>query len=129
MEEEIVITEESTNYFILYYLYLGKLKEFGLIEGGSTEITGKGFDIAIDLYDAGVRIPDDYLKQIVESDPEITELKDAVYKFMSEMQQVGFEVYKEYIKWATDQRKSEQQVSTPPTVNHNSIKKPWWRFW
>jgi len=49
------------------FFYLGKLKEFGLIEGGDFGITTKGFDVSYDLYKEGFKVSKDTLRTCLVS--------------------------------------------------------------
>ena len=53
---ELDIKENWKELGTLFYLYIGKLAEFGLITNGPESLTSAGFDIAIDSYDNGVRL-------------------------------------------------------------------------
>lgn len=46
---------KGTEYLILLCWRLGQLKELGLIDGGESQLTSNGFDIAMDLHEEGYR--------------------------------------------------------------------------
>lgn len=46
----MALSEEAKMKGTIFFLYMGKLVEFGLIEGNA-RLTTKGFDLAMDSYD------------------------------------------------------------------------------
>jgi len=85
---------------MLTFFYMGKLSEFGLIKGGENEITTKGFDVAIDLYNNGFKISkkemEMCLRSIMKDSPK--EMQHQFLVLMLHMQELGIDKFKEELK-------------------------------
>lgn len=84
----------------LIYLYLGKLSEFGLIERGdkSSMLTPKGFDLAIDAYDKGVRLTKKEISVYLDSVDESSNIKPQLLQMIMHLQEIGFDKMKEEVE-------------------------------
>jgi len=84
----------------LFFLYIGKLKELGLIEGGAGDLTMKGFDIAIDAYNSGHRLSDEEISNFLEAAPGMDDddTIEAAFGMIAKMQEIGFDGMKELVE-------------------------------
>jgi hypothetical protein len=92
---------DSEDYTIgsLYVLYLGKLQEFGLLEGeGTYQLTTKGFDLAIDAYDKGQRLSEEEIMCFIEATDGMEEIKTEVFYMIERIQRIGFEETKKELE-------------------------------
>ena len=101
------MTEEIKIKGTIFYLYLGQLAELGLLEGPS-QLTTKGFDMAIDAHDMGIRLTEQEILGFITAhigmaDGGILEENvDMIYSMIDELQKLGFEKMKKQIKDLTD---------------------------
>ena len=79
----------------LMFLYLGQLVELGLIESdGQTQLTTKGFDIAIDAFDSGTRLTE---AEVIELTPE-SFFSDGIGELVLHLQKIGFAAMKKDVE-------------------------------
>lgn len=81
----------------LFFLYIGKLAEFNLVTGGYN-LTPKGFDLAIDAYDKGLRLSDEEVLYYIDNTPGMEAIKFEVFVMVKHLQDVGFEEVKKFIE-------------------------------
>lgn len=80
--------EKSKEQAILFVYWCNKLREGGFLEGGSI-ITEKGFDKAMDLIDAGVKLDVENAKKCCQ---ELNVDIQAIDLIM-EMQEIGYQAF------------------------------------
>ena len=96
------ISEELKIKGTLFFLYLGQLIDLGVIEDSnkenSTKLTVKGYDIAMDSYEAGYRLTDEEIRSFVESSPGVEgEMVENLFDLMKHLQTVGYAEMKQQV--------------------------------
>ena len=90
---------------VLFY-YMGRLKELGLIDGGSVNVTTKGFDVALDIIEQGWELTsDDIIELLILSDLASDEIAIGIAHMIIELQTVGYDAMK---KMVSDMLNSEK---------------------
>ena len=93
-----MLTEQHKAVLITIF-YMGKLEEFGLIEGNGIGITTKGFDEAYDLYKSGFKITKEEMGTCLKGIMEGASSK-IILQFLElafHMQEVGIDEMKKQI--------------------------------
>lgn len=83
---------------LLYFLYINKLQEFGLLQGCML-LEPKGFDIAIDCYKEGLKLNDEEIKIFIKSDQTNFNEKEQkkLFELIKELQRLGFDKAKKRV--------------------------------
>jgi len=95
------ITEETKQKGALIFLYIGKLIEFGIIEpDGPAQLTPKGFDLAMDVYESGVRLTDTDILDFLHSTPGMSDevIEEGMFALIKDLQEIGFDEMKKRIE-------------------------------
>lgn len=98
------ISEELKIKGTLFFLYLGQLIDLGVIEDSnedkdnSTKLTVKGYDIAMDSYEAGHRLTDEDIISFLENTPGVEgEMVENLFDLMKHLQTVGYAEMKQQV--------------------------------
>lgn len=85
---------------MLTFYYLGKMVEGGLITNGAYQLTGKGFDVAYDLFKSGAKLSLVEMKSCLLALGNLVppEQLDAMVLIMFEIQEKGYEKVMEEVK-------------------------------
>lgn len=82
----------------LLFLYIGKLKEFGLIEGEGDHLTTKGFDVAMSAYEEGIRLEENEIRALILKIPEMENIKEELSTMILYLQDKGFDEFKKLVE-------------------------------
>ena len=104
--------EVLRNKALLYFLYMNKLQEFGLLSVGGFVLEPKGFDVAIDSYNSGLKLTNEEIEMFLNAEKDLTDShKKGLLILLTQLQSLGF-----------DEAKKRVYLGKKPSII-------WWYLW